>query len=195
MLIYPSTEELLPRAGNRYLLSMLASRRARQLTSGARPTIESETRNRVSLASEEILAGTVVFRYGKHPVIVPEDPLIIAAREAAEREARAKEEEERMEEQSRTTRKPEREESRNVFDAVGISVEDASLIAERFISHVEKMEQREREEKEQRSEEPAEMNADADTKAVEEQEPFPGNTGETEDENVPDEEDVSGVED
>ncbi|NLZ67314.1 MAG: DNA-directed RNA polymerase subunit omega [Clostridiaceae bacterium] len=148
MLIYPSTEELLKRVDNRYILAMLASRRARQLTSGARPVIDSDTRNRVSLASEEIHAGRVVFRFGKHNVIVPEDPLIIAAREAAEREARAKEEEERLEEASRSPRVLSREQSPTVFESAGISVEDASLIAERFISHVERMEQAERAEEE-----------------------------------------------
>ncbi|MGI6617325.1 MAG: DNA-directed RNA polymerase subunit omega [Saccharofermentanales bacterium] len=148
MLIYPSTEELLKRVDNRYILAMLASRRARQLTSGARPVIDSDTRNRVSLASEEINAGRVVFRFGKHNVIIPEDPLIIAAREAAEREARAKEEEERLEEASRTPRVQSRDQSPTVFESAGISVEDASLIAERFISHVERMEQAERAEEE-----------------------------------------------
>lgn len=159
MLIYPSTEELLKRVDNRYILAMLASRRARQLTSGARPVIDSDTRNRVSLASEEINAGRVVFRFGKHNVIIPEDPLIIAAREAAEREAREKEEEERLEEASRTPRVQSRDQSPTVFESAGISVEDASLIAERFISHVERMEQAERAEEE---EEEAKISAEAE---------------------------------
>ncbi len=141
MLTYPSIESLLPRAENRYVLAMLTARRARQLTAGARPTVDSGTPNHVSLASEEIATGTVVYRYGKWDVVVPEHPLIIAAREAAEREARAKEEEERLEEQSRILRQTDRFSDDEVFSQAGITAEDASLIAERLIAQLEEEEQ------------------------------------------------------
>ncbi|NLA81223.1 MAG: DNA-directed RNA polymerase subunit omega [Clostridiaceae bacterium] len=143
MLTHPSTESLLPMAENRYVLSMLAARRARQLTSGACPTFETETPNQVTLACEEIGAGSVVYRYGKLDVVIPEHPRIIAAREAALREARAKEEEERLEEQSRIMRQIDRQPGEDVFEQVGISAEDASLIAERLISHVAQLERQE----------------------------------------------------
>ena len=144
MLTQPSTESLLPLAENRYVLAMLAARRARQLTSGACPTFETETPNPVTLASEEIGAGSVVYRYGKWDVIIPEHPLIIAAREAALREARAKEEEERLEEQSRMMRQVDRLPGEDVFEQVGISAADASRIAEQLISHVAQLEEEER---------------------------------------------------
>ncbi len=143
MLTHPSTESLLPMAENRYVLSMLAARRARQLTSGACPTFETETPNQVTLACEEIGAGSVVYRHGKLDVVIPEHPRIIAAREAALREARAKEEEERLEEQSRIMRQIDRQPGEDVFEQVGISAEDASLIAERLISHVAQLERQE----------------------------------------------------
>ena len=143
MLTHPSTEALLPMAENRYVLAMLAARRARQLTSGACPTFDTETPNQVTLACEEIGAGSVVYRYGKLDVVIPEHPLIIAAREAALREARAKEEEERLEEQSRILRQIDRQPGEDVFEQVGISAEDASLIAERLISHVAQLEKEE----------------------------------------------------
>ncbi len=143
MLTHPSTETLLPMAENRYVLSMLAARRARQLTSGACPTFETDTPNPVTLACEEIGSGSVVYRYGKLDVVIPEHPRIIAAREAALREARAKEEEERLEEQSRIMRQVDRQPGEDVFEQVGISAEDASLIAERLISHVAQLERQE----------------------------------------------------
>ncbi|MGI6157011.1 MAG: DNA-directed RNA polymerase subunit omega [Saccharofermentanales bacterium] len=144
MLTYPSTESLLPRAENRYVLAMLTARRARQLTAGARPAIASDTPNNVTLASEEIGEGAIAYRYGKLDIVIPEHPAIIAEREAAQREARAKEEEERLEEQSRVTRHVERRQEENVFESAGISAQDASLIAERLISHVEQLEKEER---------------------------------------------------
>ncbi len=152
MLTQPSTESLLPLAENRYVLAMLAARRARQLTSGACPTFETETPNPVTLASEEIGAGSVVYRYGKWDVIIPEHPLIIAAREAALREARAKEEEERLEEQSRIMRQVDRLPGEDVFEQVGISAADASRIAEQLISHVAKLEEEERKAEEESAE-------------------------------------------
>ena len=152
MLTQPSTESLLPLAENRYVLAMLAARRARQLTSGACPTFETETPNPVTLASEEIGAGSVVYRYGKWDVIIPEHPLIIAAREAALREARAKEEEERLEEQSRMMRQIDRLPGEDVLEQGCISAADASRIAEQLISHVAQLEEEER----KAEEEPAE---------------------------------------
>jgi len=86
-------------------------------------------------------------------VVVPEHPLIIAAREAAEREARAKEEEERLEEQSRILRQTDRFSDDEVFSQAGITAEDASLIAERLIAQLEEEERRAAEEEEAANEE------------------------------------------
>lgn len=152
MLTQPSTESLLPLAENRYVLAMLAARRARQLTAGACPTFETETPNPVTLASEEIGAGSVAYRYGKLDIIIPEHPRIIAAREAALREARAKEEEERLEEQSRIMRQLDRAPGEDVFEQAGISAEDASRFAEQLISHVAQLEEEERKAEEEQAE-------------------------------------------
>lgn len=102
MLIYPSLESLLPKAENRYVLTMLAAKRARQLTDGANPMVESETPNYVSLASEELYADKVVYRKGRLQPHVPLRPEIEAAKLLAEREAREKRELEYLEEAKRS---------------------------------------------------------------------------------------------
>ena len=51
--------------------------------------------------------------------------------------------EERLEEQSRIMRQIDRQPGEDVFEQVGISAEDASLIAERLISHVAQLERQE----------------------------------------------------
>ena len=144
MLTIPPLEELLPRAENRYVLSMFAARRARQLTEGARPLVESDTPNQVSLACEEIGSGAVVYREGKQDVSIPERPEIIAQREASRREAEAKRAEDMLEEQRRPSfRRQQREGS--TFEKEGISAQEASLIAEQLVQFVTEQEAMEEE--------------------------------------------------
>lgn len=143
MLTKPPLEQLLPRAENRYVLTMFAARRARQLTDGARPLVESETPNQVSLACEEIGSGVVVYRQGKHYVSIPERPEIIAQREASRLEAEAKRAEDMLEEQRRpSSRRQAREGS--TFEKEGISAQEASLIAEQLVQFVTEQESQEK---------------------------------------------------
>lgn len=138
MLIHPPLETLLPKAENRYVLAMFASRRARQLTSGARPMVESDTPNYVSLACEEIGEGAVVYRNGKHAPVVPERPEIIARREAERREAEAKREEDLMDEQRNTAaqRRRAKLEEETSFEREGITAREASMLAQQLIRFV-----------------------------------------------------------
>ncbi len=141
MLTKPPLEQLLPRAENRYVLAMFAARRARQLTEGARPLVESKTPNQVSLACEEIGSGAIVYRQGKHDVVIPERPEIIAQREASRREAEAKRADDMLEEQRRPSRRQARESS--TFEQEGISAQEASLIAEQLVQFVTEQESQE----------------------------------------------------
>ncbi|NLV99196.1 MAG: DNA-directed RNA polymerase subunit omega [Clostridiaceae bacterium] len=139
MLTKPPLEQLLPRAENRYVLAMFAARRARQLTDGARPLVESKTPNQVSLACEEIGSGAVVYRQGKHEVTIPERPEIIAQREASRREAEAKRAEDMLEEQRRPSARRQAREA-STFEKEGISAQEASLIAEQLVQFVTEQE-------------------------------------------------------
>ncbi|HZJ90430.1 MAG: DNA-directed RNA polymerase subunit omega [Clostridiaceae bacterium] len=139
MLTKPPLEQLLPRAENRYVLAMFAARRARQLTDGARPLVESKTPNQVSLACEEIGSGAVVYRQGKHDVSIPERPEIIAQREASRREAEAKRAEDMLEEQRRPSARRQAREG-STFEKEGISAQEASLIAEQLVQFVTEQE-------------------------------------------------------
>lgn len=101
MLIKPSVEELLPKTKNRYVLSMLTAKRARQLVDGAQPMIESNTEHKVSLAAEEINQDTIKAVRGKRNVKVPLRPEVEAERLSAELEAEAKQKEVRQAENRR----------------------------------------------------------------------------------------------
>jgi DNA-directed RNA polymerase subunit omega len=59
---FPSLEKSLDKASNRYLLVVLAAKRARQLNRGATPQIEAKYRKPTSLALEEIAQGKVGYR-------------------------------------------------------------------------------------------------------------------------------------
>ncbi len=90
MLTKPTVEELLPKTENRYILSMLTAKRARQLVDGAQPMIHSKTEHVVSFAAEEIDADQVRAVKGKVDVKVPLRPEVEAERLNAELEAEAK---------------------------------------------------------------------------------------------------------
>jgi DNA-directed RNA polymerase subunit omega len=59
---FPSLEKALDKASNRYLLVVLAAKRARQLNRGAAPHIETRHRKPTSMALEEIAQGKVGYR-------------------------------------------------------------------------------------------------------------------------------------
>ncbi len=78
MLNQPPLEKLLPKAENRYVLAMLAAKRARQLVDGANPLVSSRHPNPATLASEEIIADKIKYRHGKHAPFIPLRPEIEA---------------------------------------------------------------------------------------------------------------------
>ncbi len=93
MLVDPPLEKVIQKADCAYELAILVSKRARQLTAGAQPTIDSKAANMVSLACQEVAAGTVVRVKG-----VKEDKVVIPkTKEAREKERLARESRERYE--------------------------------------------------------------------------------------------------
>lgn len=60
MLVKPPLEKLLPRVENRYTLAIAIAKRTRQLVAGAQPMAESDSPSLVTMACEELAAGTVV---------------------------------------------------------------------------------------------------------------------------------------
>ena len=83
MLVEPKMEDLLPKAENRYTLSILVAKRTRQLVDGGRPLVESDSPNLVTLACEELAADRIIGIKGIHNVYIPLRPEIEAARQAA----------------------------------------------------------------------------------------------------------------
>ena len=60
-IIEPKTSDLLKHADTRYTLAVEAAKRGRQLVAGATPLMETNTRNRLSIAVEEIDHGLVTY--------------------------------------------------------------------------------------------------------------------------------------
>ncbi len=85
MLVKPPIEELLPRVDNRYVLSMLTAKRARQLVDGACPMAEVENQSMVTLAASELAAQNVDYVNGRVNVVVPLIPEVELNQIAAER--------------------------------------------------------------------------------------------------------------
>lgn len=59
---FPSLEKSLNKVSNRYLLVVLAAKRARQLNRGAAAHIESKHKKPTSVSLEEIAEGKVGYR-------------------------------------------------------------------------------------------------------------------------------------
>ena len=59
MIVNPSVTELLTKVNNRFELVIATSKRARQLSSGEKPMINSKEESTVTLASMEIVEGMV----------------------------------------------------------------------------------------------------------------------------------------
>ncbi|HHT44409.1 MAG TPA: DNA-directed RNA polymerase subunit omega [Fastidiosipila sp.] len=147
MLIDPPLERLLPKAENRYVLTMLTAKRARQLTGGANPMVESETPNFVSLAAEEIDRDKVEYRKGKLEPFIPLRPEIEAAILQAERDAEEKRAQELLEETRRIVDVDEQTLVRaiNSFDNDTFTTMDADELARQFIQFVDATENEEEE--------------------------------------------------
>ncbi len=59
---FPSLEKSLDKVSNRYLLVVLAAKRARQLNRGAAPQLETRQKKPTSIALEEIADAKVGYR-------------------------------------------------------------------------------------------------------------------------------------
>jgi DNA-directed RNA polymerase subunit omega len=59
---FPSLEQAVQKVPNRYLLVVLASKRARQINRGAAPRVDTRFRKPTSTALEEVAASKVEYR-------------------------------------------------------------------------------------------------------------------------------------
>jgi DNA-directed RNA polymerase subunit omega len=59
---FPSLEHALNKVSNRYLLVVLAAKRARQLNRGAAPRVETRHKKPTSTSMEEIASAKVEYR-------------------------------------------------------------------------------------------------------------------------------------
>lgn len=98
MLIDPPIEELLPLVENRYILSLLTAKRARQLVDGGQPLSERRSNVPLTQASMELAESKLKYVVGDHPVVVPLRPEVEAERLEAQRQAMAKQQEALQEE-------------------------------------------------------------------------------------------------
>lgn len=101
-MIYPSADKL-EMWGSRYSLVVLAARRAKQLKGGALPMVDTDSRNCLTIALEEIAAGKIGCRHPDNDIIptltqepevaallaIPAEERVDEAAEIAETEAGA----------------------------------------------------------------------------------------------------------
>ena len=167
MLNYPPLEKLLPKAENRYVLAMLAAKRARQIVDGANPLVDSKTPNPVTLACEELVMDKIQYRKGLYEPHVPLRPQIEAKRLAEELEDREKRAAELAEETRRIIDRDQRlgMKDSELADLGGESFtsDDAAALARRLIMAVEAQDEAERLEAERRA---AQLDAGSETAAA-----------------------------
>ena len=101
MLTEPPIEKLLPIVNNRYVLTLMTAKRARQLVDGAQPLTKKQAPSVVTTASQELSENAVTALQGKHEITVPLRPEVEAAKLEALRIAREKAEEAATEENKR----------------------------------------------------------------------------------------------
>jgi DNA-directed RNA polymerase subunit omega len=65
MLIKPTLESLMQKVDSKYTLVTLAAKRARELTDGDDPLVDSHTEKVVSIAMEEIDEGMITYKSSK----------------------------------------------------------------------------------------------------------------------------------
>ncbi len=68
MMLYPSLNDLLKRVDSRYTLAVAVAKRARQLVAGSRPLISTQSTKPVTIATEEINAGKVLYKRTKEGI-------------------------------------------------------------------------------------------------------------------------------
>jgi len=122
MLVEPKMEDLLPKAENRYTLAILVAKRTRQLVDGARPLVDSDSPNLVTLACEELAQDRVRGIKGIRNVYIPLRPEIEAARLAARTAA----------EQTSLADAIREQVDAAADELVGVEEPDADLFATRF---------------------------------------------------------------
>lgn len=61
MLIKPTLESLMTKVDSKYTLVTLAAKRARELTDGDEPLVDTDTQKVVSIAMEEIDQGKITY--------------------------------------------------------------------------------------------------------------------------------------
>ena len=155
MLNYPPLEKLLPKAENRYVLAMLAAKRARQIVDGANPLVDSKTPNPVTLACEELVMDKIQYRKGLYEPHVPLRPEIEATRLAEELEDREKRAAELAEETRRIIDRDQRlgmkENELAELGGESFTSDDAAALARRLIMAVEAQDEAERLEAERKA--------------------------------------------
>lgn len=155
MLNYPPLEKLLPKAENRYVLAMLAVKRARQIVDGANPLVDSKTPNPVTLACEELVMDKIQYRKGLYEPHVPLRPEIEAKRLAEELEDREKRAAELAEETRRIIDRDQRlgmkENELAELGGESFTSDDAAALARRLIMAVEAQDEAERLEAERKA--------------------------------------------
>ena len=67
-------EELIERMGNSYDLVVAAAERAKQLRNGARPLVDIESRNPLTIALQEIAEGKIVLKPPDETEEEPREP-------------------------------------------------------------------------------------------------------------------------
>ncbi len=68
-MIYPLADKL-EKMGSKYALVVLAAKRAKQLKSGVKPTIDTSSRNPLTIALEEIAMGTIRCQVADNDIIL-----------------------------------------------------------------------------------------------------------------------------
>lgn len=167
MLNQPPLEKLLPKAENRYVLAMLAAKRARQLVDGANPLVSSRHPNPVTLASEEIIADKIKYRHGKHDPFIPLRPEIEARLLAEELEDQEKRAAEMAEETRRMMDRGVRlgindSEVAEELGGKSFTADDAAALARQLIQAVEVQDEADRKETARLAEETDDEEADAE---------------------------------
>jgi DNA-directed RNA polymerase subunit omega len=67
-MLYPSLNDLMKKVDSRYTLAVAVAKRARQLVSGAKPLIPTESTKPVTIATEEINGGKVLYKRTKEGI-------------------------------------------------------------------------------------------------------------------------------
>jgi len=66
--LYPSLNDLMKKVDSRYTLAVAVAKRARQLVAGAKPLISTQSSKPVTIATEEINEGKVLYKRTKEGI-------------------------------------------------------------------------------------------------------------------------------